>query len=185
MTAVPLLMTGGIHLDGVMATVAARSSYGDREKKLEILKDSHVGAFAVMGCGLYLLLTAGAWSALGWRGMKVMVGVFVMERALSGLAAVHFKGARTGGMLAAFREPAKKRPVTIVLLAILLMAAAAMFHFWPSAAVVCTMEALLLFAWYYKMAMKEFGGITGDLAGWFLSCCELLLLLTLAIMGLL
>ena len=55
-----LLVTGGIHLDGFMDTTDARSSYGDREKKLAILKDSHVGAFAVIGCSFYLILSAGA-----------------------------------------------------------------------------------------------------------------------------
>lgn len=36
--AVPLLVTGGIHLDGFMDTTDARSSYGDREKKLANFK---------------------------------------------------------------------------------------------------------------------------------------------------
>ena len=37
MTLIPVLVTGGIHLDGFADTVDALSSYGDREKKLEIL----------------------------------------------------------------------------------------------------------------------------------------------------
>ena len=45
---VPVAVTGGIHLDGYADTSDALSSYGDREKKLEILKDSHCGAFAVI-----------------------------------------------------------------------------------------------------------------------------------------
>ena len=46
MTMIPVLVTGGIHLDGYADTMDALSSYGDREKKLEILKDPHTGAFA-------------------------------------------------------------------------------------------------------------------------------------------
>ena len=38
---VPVWVTGGIHLDGYADTCDALSSYGDREKKLEILKDPH------------------------------------------------------------------------------------------------------------------------------------------------
>ena len=41
--AVPLFITGGIHMDGFMDTCDARASYGDREKKLGILKDTHTG----------------------------------------------------------------------------------------------------------------------------------------------
>ena len=45
---VPVWVTGGIHLDGYADTCDALSSYGDREKKLEILNDPHCGAFAVI-----------------------------------------------------------------------------------------------------------------------------------------
>ena len=48
---IPVLVTGGIHLDGLLDTADALSSWQPREKKLEILKDSHAGAFAIlMGC---------------------------------------------------------------------------------------------------------------------------------------
>lgn len=43
LTAVPLLATGGIHMDGFLDTCDARASWGDREKKLQILKDTHAG----------------------------------------------------------------------------------------------------------------------------------------------
>ena len=45
---IPVAATGGIHLDGFADTSDALSSYGDREKKLAILKDPHCGAFAVI-----------------------------------------------------------------------------------------------------------------------------------------
>lgn len=43
--AIPLLITGGFHVDGFMDTMDAFHSYQPKEKKLEILKDSHIGAF--------------------------------------------------------------------------------------------------------------------------------------------
>ena len=43
----PLLITGGIHMDGYMDTVDALASHQSRERKLEILKDSTCGAFPV------------------------------------------------------------------------------------------------------------------------------------------
>ncbi len=46
----PILVTGGIHMDGFMDTSDALASWQSPEKRLEILKDSHVGAFAVLGC---------------------------------------------------------------------------------------------------------------------------------------
>lgn len=52
---IPVWITGGIHLDGYADTCDALSSYGDREKKLEILKDPHCGAFAVIRLCSYFL----------------------------------------------------------------------------------------------------------------------------------
>ena len=52
----PILITGGIHVDGYMDTCDALNSYGDREKKLAILKDSHIGAFAVIKLLVYYVL---------------------------------------------------------------------------------------------------------------------------------
>lgn len=177
LTVIPLLITGGIHLDGFMDTTDARSSYGDREKKLAILKDSHVGAFAVIGCGMNLLLSAGAWSEIGHQGIKILALGFMLERALSGLAAVNFKGARENGMLAAFREPARKKTVTAILMAIAAGSVLMMAWIWLAGAIACAAAALLVFVWYHHMAMKEFGGTTGDLAGWFLQSCEMAMLL--------
>ena len=174
---IPVAVTGGIHLDGFMDTTDARSSYGDREKKLAILKDSHVGAFAVIGCSFYLILSAGAWSEIDAKGIVVMAMAFVLERAFSGLAAVNFKGARKDGMLTAFREPARKRTVTVVLAAEAVISAIVMCYLWLPVGLLCSLGAVLTFVYYYKMAMKEFGGTTGDLAGWFLQTCELVMLM--------
>ena len=67
---IPVWVTGGIHLDGYADTCDALSSYGDREKKLEILKDPHCGAFAVIRLCSYFaayLAFAPAWTLRpGW-----------------------------------------------------------------------------------------------------------------------
>ena len=47
-TLIPLCISGGIHLDGLCDTCDALCSFGDREKRLAILKDPHVGAFGPM-----------------------------------------------------------------------------------------------------------------------------------------
>ena len=45
---IPLIITGGFHVDGFMDTMDAKKSYKSREEKLEIMKDPHVGAFSVI-----------------------------------------------------------------------------------------------------------------------------------------
>ena len=126
LTAVPLLATGGIHMDGFLDTCDARASWGDREKKLQILKDTHAGAFAVIGGGLYLLLYCGGCSELPVRGAAAVSAGFVLSRALSGLAAAVFPGAREHGMLADFMKDSRRRLVAASMVFYMAVSAGAM-----------------------------------------------------------
>lgn len=44
-------------------------------------------------------------------------------------------------------------------------------------------RAVVMFGIYYVLSMKIFGGITGDLAGWFLQWAELLMVFALVVHG--
>ena len=62
--AIPLMISGGFHVDGYMDTMDAFHSYQSREKKLEILKDSHIGAFAAIMLALYYMIDIAAISEI-------------------------------------------------------------------------------------------------------------------------
>ena len=181
LTALPVLLTGGIHMDGFMDTVDARASYAPREKKLSILKDPHVGAFAVIFCVLYLLVSAGAWSAVTWRSMQIMALAFPMERALSALLALQLPDAREGGSLARLKKDAATKKVSFVLLIELIVFIVVMLSIdWKMAAIAIIVFALA--SLYYRYStQKHFGGVIGDTAGWFLQSSELAVLLALVI----
>lgn len=51
-----VFLSGGLHLDGLMDTADGLLSHRSRERRLEIMKDSRVGAMGVIVCILYLLL---------------------------------------------------------------------------------------------------------------------------------
>lgn len=176
-TVIPLLVTGGIHMDGFLDVTDARSSYQPKEKKLEILKDPRSGAFAVMGCGVYLLLYSGFFFLLPLERIPVFAGTFLLTRAFSGLSVVCFPKAKNSGLAAAFSEKSQK---TVV---VLTMAGYLAVSFWYcccvggwNTGVACFAVSCIIFYSYYRMSMREFGGITGDLAGYFLQLCELALL---------
>ena len=57
--ALPVLVTGKIHIDGLIDTCDALGSHGAREKKLQILDDPHAGAFGIAGAVVYFLLFFG------------------------------------------------------------------------------------------------------------------------------
>ena len=179
---IPLLVTGGIHMDGYMDTTDALASWQPKEKRLEILKDSHVGAFAVMSCAGYLLLSAALYAEADSSACIRLGGVFVFSRALSALALVSMKNARHQGMLA---DTAKAVPKYPVILSSCIYAAACMVLWavtggWT--ALLCALAAALCWIGYKHMAYRQFGGVTGDLAGWFLQTTELVLV-TVIVMG--
>lgn len=180
-TALPLLITGGIHMDGFLDTTDAHSSFADREKKLEILKDPNTGAFAVIGCGVYLLLYASAWSELRPEAFPAAGSIYVMTRALSGWSVVGFPKARKNGLASTFASGARERTVKRTMVFWWMLGAGFLIISagWIPAILLSVTE-LLVFWHYHRMAMKEFGGMTGDLAGYFLQMAELSMYLVFA-----
>ena len=62
--ALPVLVTGKIHIDGLIDTCDALGSHGAREKKLQILDDPHAGAFGIASAVVYFLLFFGVAAEL-------------------------------------------------------------------------------------------------------------------------
>lgn len=178
-----LLVTGGIHMDGFMDTSDALASWQSKERRLEILKDSHVGAFAVMGCGGYFLLNAALLSEAIAKDGPMLLCVFMISRAMSVWALAAFKSARPKGMLDSFAQAAHKRMVTVSCIAY----AAVCVLVWTLCggwlALACLLTAALCLAYYRHMAYKQFGGVTGDLAGWFVQITELALTAVIVLGG--
>lgn len=175
---IPLLLSGGIHMDGFADTIDALSSHQVRERKLEILKDPHAGAFASIYTAAYLLIYAGLFSEIRTIEAALVVSIgFVLSRSLSGLAALHMKSARPGGMLGAFSRPADKKALTAALTVWIGLCAGAMLlaGLWPG--ILALIGGALALIYYRVMAYRQFGGVTGDLAGYFLSLCELFMAL--------
>ncbi len=172
--AIMVAVTGGIHLDGFCDTCDARASWGDRDKKLRILSDPHIGAFAAIKLGIYLVLYTALFTELTEPHAAAVVCLgFVLSRALSGLAAVTFRSAKREGTLHVFSAAADKKTALFCLsfTAVLSMGVMTLTDMPTGAAAAAA--ALLVFAWYRFVSYREFGGITGDLAGWFLQVCEL------------
>lgn len=172
----PVAINGGIHLDGFCDCCDALASHQNRERKLEIMKDSAAGAFAVIGCCVYLLVYTAVWTEveLSLGVMAALALAPVLSRAFSGFGVVTFKNARTGGLLATFSKAADSKKVRVVMVLWAIVSAAVMVLFGAAAGAGAVIGALLMFCFYRWFAYRQFGGITGDTAGWFLQLCELL-----------
>ncbi|HIV17276.1 MAG TPA: adenosylcobinamide-GDP ribazoletransferase [Candidatus Alectryocaccobium stercorigallinarum] len=175
-TAIPLLVTGGFHADGFMDTMDAFSSGKSREEKLHILKDPHIGAFAVIKLAAAGLVYIAAFSAISnFSVICVFSCSFFLARALSAIAVIVFPKAKSSGMLHAFSTSANEGSSKTVLIPIICEAAACTaFMIWINAVcgAVLVAAALIVFVYYKNRSLKELGGITGDTAGYFVVIAE-------------
>ena len=185
MTAVPVLITGGFHIDGFMDVSDALSSYGSREEKLRILKDPHIGAFAVIRlafAGLIFTASVITINILGASQDNIQMNLlvyntalgFAVSRGLSAVSVLCLRSAKNEGMLYYESTSARTgRKVNLFFVAVwITIASGVMLYIDLISGAAEIAAAVCTFAWYKHLSYREFGGITGDTAGWFVTVCE-------------
>lgn len=181
---VPVIVTGGIHVDGLLDTSDALSSWRDREKRLEILKDSHAGAFAVITACVYFLAMYGGMRQIVEQDDRkilcILAAGYMVSRCLSGIGVITLPKANASGTVAEFSRKAQDTRVRNALVGYLVLLAVLVMWIQPVWGVSVIVTALLVFCFYRYKAMKYFGGTTGDLSGYFLCLCEVWIVLVLA-----
>lgn len=181
LAALPVLLTGGIHVDGLIDAADARHSFLPKEERLRIMKDPHVGAFGVIRLALWLLLLVGALTVsltdaagTALSSAPGIILLFAVSRAVVGFSAQVLPPAKEEGMLNAVLggERSRRRAAWILFLEIAALFAA-LFAWRAACALPLLIVFFLLFLYYRSMALRMFGGVSGDLAGWFLCVLEL------------
>ena len=173
-TAIPLLVSGGFHVDGFMDTSDAFCSHKSREEKLRILKDPHIGAFAVIRLAVAGLIYAAAFSILSYEAVSVFAFSFYFSRTLSGISVITFPKAKNDGMLSSFSKAAHSAgKITLYALVIeSIVCAVFMIISNTLCGIVIITAGMATFAYYRYRSIKELGGITGDIAGYFVTVAE-------------
>ncbi len=177
-TLLPEILTKCFHLDGVADTADAFLSGRDQTRKLEIMRDSHIGTMgvfaivAVLGAkfafyasisSLYLPLIAGCAALVGRCGMLLYISMSQYARK-TGLGALWF----------GFNPW-----VGLIVLKVLICVVA---YFLYDVHGIAFMLAVLLFAWIWKWITKSvIGGATGDTIGCFEELSELFTIATLTL----
>lgn len=180
--AISLFITGGIHLDGFADTVDALKSHASPDKKREILKDPRAGAFAVIFVGAYLLFEFALCAELAKDKTSLLLFALipVMSRSLSAISGTLFPMSASDGSLKAFRQAAAKGE-GIISVGWFCTAALLMALLSPIIGGAVSAVALLVLLLVRSMAKKEFGGMSGDIAGYLLCVAEISMLLTLVL----
>jgi adenosylcobinamide-GDP ribazoletransferase len=177
MTLLPLLVSGGIHLDGFCDTVDALSSHATQERKREMLKDPHAGAFAVIGVCAYLLASLALYTELPNEKNAVLLACLIPVLSRGAGALASFGTPSDGaGLLHTMRSSADRRAAVMILVVLCALGVSGMLLLSPLTGGVMALAGVLCAVLTVRMSKREFGGMSGDLAGFCIQVCELAML---------
>lgn len=175
--AIPLLLTGFMHLDGFMDTADAILSWRPLEARQKILKDVHCGSFAVVAIALLLIGMLAAARDLPGERLRALMLIPVASRCLSAFCV---RAIRPIGHseYAQLNRSAAAPIAALVMLVCTGMIAQLWLGGWALIAIAATAAG---YALSMAHAVKLLNGVSGDLAGYALSVGELCGLAALSI----
>lgn len=172
--ALQILLTGGLHEDGLADTADGFGGGRDRERKLAIMRDSRIGSYGALALGMGLLIRVTAAAAAPHPAIAMTLAGGLGRAAMAGLSAT-MKPARQDGLAATL--PGIPRPA---LAACLLIPLAAALLVLPVGRALQSCGAAALAAILLgRLARQQIGGLTGDVLGATaigVECCILTLL---------
>lgn len=179
--AVLLLMSGFNHLDGVLDTGDALVYRGNRERRLEILKDHYLGAGGFGSALVIYLITFGALTAMNpISGSLALVSAEVFSKASFVLAIYTGKPLFPEGLFTNFRKLALESgplPLIVNLSVALIISLISGLSY-----VASILFSLVLYFFILMKIEKYFGGINGDIIGFLGEIARVLFLVTTAIL---
>ena len=173
----PFVISGYIHLDGFMDVTDAVKSCRSLEKRREILKDSHVGAFAVMSCVLLVTGQFAAFASMDFNGITALVFIPVVSRLGSALALNALKKINQSQYIGFVKNKKHIAVLTIMFAGTMVCSY-----------IICGRYALAVVgtAIGYTFALckgyKNLDGVNGDVAGYALTVSEFCGILVLALL---
>lgn len=156
-----IALTGALHMDGLMDSCDALLAFTSPDRRLEIMRDSRVGSFAIVGAATVLLLKYTAILSLPDSSRAIaLILMGALSRWAMVYATVRYPCARPDGLAHAFKSAADWRVLVFATLTTVLFCAP--FGLGGIAAFILVWAVTVAFARY---AMSKVPGLTGDLYG--------------------
>ena len=170
-------VTGALHEDGLADLADGLGGGGDRERKLEIMRDSRLGTYGALALILGIALRVGAVAALpsAWVAIKALTVAGAVSRAAMVAVSHYLPPARADGLSATLGGPAKGA----TMLALGLAVAVAFLLLGFKSALVLAVAAAVTFG-MKRLAAAHLGGQTGDVLGATQQVVEIVVLILLA-----
>ncbi|MGB0749484.1 MAG: adenosylcobinamide-GDP ribazoletransferase [Magnetospiraceae bacterium] len=157
-----VLMTGGLHEDGLADFADALGARGGRDKALEIMRDSRIGSYGVLALLLITGMRVSALSGLDlWQGLAGLVSAAALSRAALPVIAYFMAPARSDGLGAGAGRPTGAAVMVAVLSGLLAAACIANMGVWIAAVGGGVLGAAMVAI----LAKRRLGGYTGDVLG--------------------
>ena len=181
LTVYPFLISGFIHLDGFMDCSDAICSRAPIEKRLEILKDSHVGAFAaIWAVVMFMFFYASMWSwLLTGRQLLILILIPMASRTVSVVSIFTKTRLGTSQYNGMESKDTKRAGTVIVSLVLSMVIYAVLTGFYESLAVAGFCIAGSAIAVHY--GIKNLGGMSGDVSGYGIVWGELVAVISAAV----
>ena len=182
--ALPIILTGGIHCDGLMDSADGLFSGREREKILQIMKDSRAGSFGVVAMILVAAMEISALTELSRVSTKIFCAAIfsapIIARLMMVITIGAFPYARPDGMGKAFAKFTSRR--TILIAAAETFALLLPLNFIDEKIFLCaaiaTLVALIVTWRFANFALEKIGGVTGDIYGAITTLAEMFTLIT-------
>ncbi len=182
--AVGALVTGALHEDGLSDVADGFGGGNSREQRLDIMRDSRIGAYGALALGLVILARASLFVALLelplWHVIILVTGAAAFSRALMVDLLWATRPARSDGLSVAAGRPSRNTALFALGFGGLMAGIGAGIVISPEAGVGALIAGGVMLALIRNLAMRKIGGQTGDVCGAAQVLSELAMLATYA-----
>lgn len=163
-----ILLTGGLHLDGVSDMVDGFFSSRDREKMLEIMEDSRIGAFGVLSLIMLILFKYIVVASINPENMFLAL-VFSMgnARLMALIQIAYRKMIKPGGMGDMIHSSNNEKYILAAIISYIGIILLVDYRL-----LVPLIGSFIMAEVISRLAYKKIGGFTGDLYGASVELCE-------------
>lgn len=169
--AYPFLVTGGIHFDGYLDVTDAVKSWRDLDERRRILKDSNVGAFAVIACVLLVMAQFSLFASVKeTANLFTLMLIPIVSRTIAGLCITALRPIGTSEYAGAYRQGVKKSHIAVF--AAVLVCVTALGFLLLGKYGFASLAVIAGYLLHLRRAFRSLDGMSGDVSGYALTFGE-------------